>query len=440
MEGRSAANGKFASGNARGPQRPQVSRGHITERIGQKARDEKGVRFNNLMSHMTVPLLKEAYYSLKTKAAAGVDGETWSSYGVNLEARLLDLEDRVHRGSYHPQPVRRVHIPKGDGRTRPLGIPALEDKIVQQAARMLLEPIYETSEFVDASYGFRPGRSQHMALDELQRSIYRLTQWVLDADIRAFFDTIEHAWMQKFLEHRIADRRMVRLLMKWLKAGVMEEGKLHEVTEGTPQGGIISPLMANIYLHYVLDLYVQQWVRRHARGRTYFVRYADDFVMGFQFESDARAMREALAERLAKFGLELHADKTRVLRFGRFAERDSARDGRERPETFDFLGFTHICAEDRSERFLVLRHTSRKKQHAKLAALRELAKARRHDPVPEQHRRLSAALRGLYGYYGVSGNYRALSALRYQTPARVVLGASTPGATRTLGCRSTRPV
>jgi group II intron reverse transcriptase/maturase len=311
MEGRDAANGKPAPRNASPAQDGQDALTFL-ERVGQRARESKEERFNNLLSHIKVPLLKEAYQRLRPDAASGVDGVTWSEYGENLDARLLDLQDRVHRGSYHPQPVRRVHIPKGDGRTRPLGIPSLEDKVVQQAARMLLEPIYER-EFLGFSYGFRPGRSPHKALDALAVALGKKVDWVLDADIRAFFDTIDHAWMQKFIEHKIADTRMVRLLMKWLHAGVMEDGKLHNVQAGTPQGGIISPLLANVYLHYVLDLWASSWRSQHARGEVYIIRYADDFVMGFQREQDARAMRTALAERLAMFGLELHPDKTRVI-------------------------------------------------------------------------------------------------------------------------------
>jgi RNA-directed DNA polymerase len=414
VEGRGEADGKSVRGNAVGTQCPK-DRAHVTERIGERAKQEEGVRFTNLLSHLTVPLLKKAYLGLRKDAASGVDGETWSSYGETLDVRLRDLAERIHRGSYHPQPVRRVHIPKGDGRTRPLGIPALEDKIAQQAARMVLEPIYENDAFLGFSYGFRPGRSPHQALDALGVVLHqRKVNWVLDADIRAFFDTIDHGWMQKFVEHRIADKRMVRLLMKWLHAGVMEDGELHEVEEGTPQGGLISPLLANIYLHYVLDLWAHSWRKRHARGEVYIVRYADDFVMGFQYERDARAMRTALAERLAEFGLELHADKTRVIRFGRFAERDSALDGRKRPETFDFLGFTHICGKSRPGRFLVFRRTSRKKRRAKLAALREEIRRRRHDPVAEQYKRLSQGLRGHFNYYGVPGNYRALASFRHE--------------------------
>jgi group II intron reverse transcriptase/maturase len=350
---------------------------------------------------------------LEKRAAAGVDGETWSSYGQDLDAKLLDLQDRVHRGSYHPQPVRRVHIPKPDGRTRPLGIAALEDKVVQQAVRMVLEPIYE-EQFLGMSYGFRPGRSQHDALDALFVALHAKVNWVLDADIHAFFDTIDHEWMRRFIEHRIADTRLVRLLMKWLHAGVMEEGKVYETEQGTPQGGIISPLLANVYLHYAVDLWAHDWRKKHAHGEVYLVRYADDLVMGFQYETDARAMRKALADRLVKFGLQLHPDKTRELRFGRFAHRDCVHDGRQRPETFDFLGFTHICGQGPDGQYRLIRRTSRKKRRAKLAALRGAMRKRTHDPPAEQHRWLSSVLRGHYNYYGVPGNFRALAAFRQQ--------------------------
>jgi RNA-directed DNA polymerase len=395
MEGRAAANGKLAQRNAHQTQGWEGARTHL-ERVGERARKDKGAKFDNLLSYIKVPLLWEAYVRLRKDAASGVDGETWSSYGEQLAARLLDLQDRVQRGNYHPQPVRRVQIPKGDGGRRLLGIPALEDKVVQQAVRMLLEPIYE-SEFLGFSYGYRPGRSPHQALDALSVALGKKVNWVLDADIQAFFDTIDHGWMQKFTEHRIGDKRLVKLLMKWLHAGVMEEGQWHEMQEGTPQGGVISPLLANIYLHYALDLWVQQWRKQTARGEVYIVRYADDVVMGFQYEEDARAMQAALAERLAKF-----------------AQRDSARDGRTRPETFDFLGFTHICAKGKEGRYRMLRRTSRKKRKSKLAVLRQQMRRRKHDPAVEQHRWLSSVLRGHYMYYGVPGNYRALASFRQQ--------------------------
>ena len=400
-----------ATTHVRAQDRDDVSA--LLTRIGERARKEKGEQFSNLLSHIKVPLLRRAYTRLRKDAAAGVDGETWSGYGKDLEAKLLDLQDRVQRGAYHPPPVRRVHIEKGEGRTRPLGIPTVEDKLLQEAVRMLLQPIYE-NEFKGFSYGFRPGRNQHAALDALYVALQRKVNWVLDADIRSFFDTIDHEWMKRFVEHRIGDRRLVRLLMKWLHAGVMEAGQLHEVHRGTPQGGTISPLLANIYLHYVLDLWADQWRKRHAHGQMFVVRYADDVVMCFQVERDALAMREALAQRLSKFGLELHSEKTRVIRFGRYAHEHCAKMGRRQPETFDFLGFTHISARGPDGRFRVVRRTSRKKRSARLRALRAQMRAGRHDPVPEQHQWLVSALRGHANYYGVPGNSASMRSFRYK--------------------------
>jgi RNA-directed DNA polymerase len=379
--------------------------------IGRRAEEKPKEKFTNLLSHIQVTLLEEAFRRLRKDAASGVDGVTWDEYGERLDERLLDLQDRIQRGSYHPMPVRRVHIPKGDGGTRPLGIPALEDKVVQQAARMLLEPIYEAM-FIGFSYGYRPGRSQHDALDAVAAAIERKVNWVLDADIRSFFNTIDHGWLQRFIEHRIGDKRMVRLLMKWVRAGVMEDGQLHEVTEGTPQGGIISPILSNIYLHYVLDLWACQWRRKLAYGEVYIVRYADDVLMGFQKEQDARTMRSALADRFAKFGLKLHEEKTRVLEFGRFAQENRQRRGLGKPDTFEFLGFTHIAGVDRHGRFQLLRRTSRKKRRAKLAQLKEQCARSRHRPVSVQHAWLSSVLRGHYRYYAVPTNYEALHQFR----------------------------
>ena len=416
VERRPEAKGKSAARNAL---RAQDREGVLTsmQRIGQRAKEKPEEQLTNLLSHVKVPLLREAYLGLRKRAATGVDGVTWEEYGERLDERLFDLQDRIHRGSYHPQPVLRVHIPKGDGRTRPIGIPSLEDKVVQRAVRMVLEPIYEAM-FVGFSYGFRPKRSQHDCLDALAEAIRRKVNWVLDADIRSFFDTIDHGWMQRFLEHRIGDSRMVRLLMKWMRAGVMENDELREVTEGTPQGGLISPLLANIYLHYALDLWVLSWRKKHARGEVYVVRYADDFVMGFQFEEDVHAMRQAVAERLATFGLELHPDKTRVLEFGRFARQDRERRGQGKPETFDFLGFTHIAGVSREGRFQLHRRTSRKKRQAKLRSLTEDARRRRHHAVAEQHRWLKSVLVGHYRYYAVPTNIRALRSFE-RTVARL---------------------
>ena len=402
MEGRAEAKGYSAARNASSTPSEQDAPTAM-QRIRQRANKKPKEKWTNLLSHLTAPLLRGAYHSLRKRAAAGVDGVTWEAYGERLDERLSDLVDRIHRGSYHPQPVRRVEIPKGKGSTRPLGITALEDKVVQQAVRWLLEPIYE-AEFVGFSYGFRPKRSAHDALDAFFTALHRRVDWVLDADIRSFFDTIEHEWMQKFLEHKIGDRRLVRLLMKWMKAGVMKDGKLYEVTEGTPQGGIISPLLANIYLHHVLDLWVQAWRAEQAQGDVYVVRYADDFVMGFQLERDAHAMHRALSERLAKFGLELHPEKTRVLEFGRFALRNREQKGLSRPETFTFLGFVHLCGRRRNGIPQFQRRTSPKKMGASLARVKEGCRRRRHLPVADQHAWLRRVVIGHVNYYGVPSN------------------------------------
>ena len=412
MEGRAEAKGNSVARNASSTL-SEIDAPTVLQRIQERATLKSKEKWTNLLSHLRVPLLEKAYHSLRKRAAAGVDGVTWHAYGERLDERLRDLEGRIHRGSYHPLPVRRVEIPKGKGSTRPLGIPALEDKIVQQAVRWLLEPIYE-AEFVGFSYGFRPGRSAHDALDALGTALLRRVNWVLDADIRAFFDTIAHGWMQKFLEHKIGDRRLVRLLMKWMKAGVMKDGELHEVTEGTPQGGIISPLLANVYLHYVLDLWVQKWRGTQAQGDVYAVRYADDFVMGFQLEQDARAMREALAHRLAAFALELHPDKTRVIDFGRFALQEREQRGLRRPETFTFLGFVHIAGTSRKGTFQIQRQTSGKKLRASLARVKEACRRRRHLPVADQHAWLRRVVIGHVNYYGVPSNYHALSCFHWE--------------------------
>lgn len=412
VEERAEAEGKSAARDAL-PAQDGAGAHTFLQRIGERAKKKPEEKWTTLLSHIRQPLLKEAYQRLRRNASAGIDGVTWEEYGVRLDERLLDLQDRIHRGSYHPQPVKRVHIPKGDGKTRPLGIPALEDKIAQQAVRMVLEPIYE-AEFVGFSYGFRPKRSAHDALDALAEAIERKVNWVLDADIRSFFDTIDHGWLQRFLEHRIGDRRMIRLLMKWVKAGIMEDGKLHEAREGSPQGAIISPLLSNLYLHYVLDLWVCEWRKKRARGAIYVVRYADDFVMGFQHEQDACALRKDLSERLAKFGLELHPEKTRVIEFGRFARERRERRGLGKPETFEFLGFTHIAGTDRAGKFQLRRRSSRKKRRAKLARLKEEVRRRRHHRVGEQHAWLSQVLHGHYRYYGVPTNHPALKQFRLQ--------------------------
>jgi group II intron reverse transcriptase/maturase len=359
-------------------------------------------------------MLREAYFCLKREASPGVDGVTWRQYGEALEDNLRDLSARLKQGAYRAKPVRRVFIPKADGRQRPLGVTALEDKLVQRATVEVLNAIYET-DFLDFSYGFRPGRSQHDALDALYVGLLRKkVNWVLDADIRGFFDAIVHGWLVKVLEHRIADRRVVRLIQKWLIAGVLEDGTRTRSEQGTPQGGSASPLLANVYLHYVFDLWIQRWCRTQARGEVIVVRYADDFIIGFEHESDAERLLVELAERFRQFALELHPDKTRRIEFGRSAAWKRAQRGQGKPETFDFLGFTHICGKTRSGRFTVLRQTMRKRMQAKLKQVKIELRRRLHDPVPEVGRWLRSVVGGHARYYGVPMNSPAINLFRFQ--------------------------
>ncbi len=379
------------------------------------AEKDRKVRFTALLHHIyDRNALRAAYFSLKHEAAAGVDGETWRHYGEQLEENLRALGARIKRGAYRAKPVRRVYIPKADGRQRPLGVTALEDKIVQRATVEVMNAIYET-DFLEFSYGFRPGRSQHQALDALYVGILTgKVNWVLDFDIRGFFDSIDHGWLVKFIEHRIADRRVVRLIQKWLNAGVLEEGKRTQMEKGTPQGGSASPLLANIYLHYVFDLWVRSWRRKHARGDMIVVRFADDIVLGFQYRSEAEQFWTELAARMRKFGLELHPDKTRLVEFGRFAAADRQRRGEGKPETFAFLGFTHICTPGRSGQFRVRRQTMRQRLQAKLSEVNAELRRRLHDPIPEVGKWLGAVVTGHNRYYGVPLNYPALFLFRSQ--------------------------
>jgi group II intron reverse transcriptase/maturase len=372
------------------------------------------MKFTALLHHVTVDLLRESFYALKRKAAPGIDGVTWQEYQTGLEGRLIDLHGRVHRGAFRAQPSRRVYIPKGDGRERPLGVAALEDKIVQQAVVTILNAIYE-EDFLGFSYGFRPGRSQHQALDALSYALTRKhVNYVLDADIRGFFDSISHEWMRKFVQHRVADHRILRLIQKWLKAGVMEEGQWSETERGTPQGAVVSPLLANIYLHYVFDLWVQAWRRKHARGDVVVVRYADDIVLGFQSRTEADRFLENFRKRLGKFGLELHPDKTRRIEFGPFAELHRKRRGEGKPETFDFLGFTHISGKNRRGYFTVKRHTIRKRLRGKLRELQQQLRQRRHDLVAHTGKWLRSVVQGYFNYHAVPGNLDCLQTFRYR--------------------------
>jgi group II intron reverse transcriptase/maturase len=379
-------------------------------RVRQAARKDHSVRFTALWHHVYNPdRLREAYLSLKRKAAPGVDGETWQQYGGNIEKNLEDLSKRLRRGAYRAKPVRRVYIPKPDGRQRPIGVTALEDKIVQRATVEVLGAVYET-DFKGFSYGFRPKRGPHNALDALTVGIEkRKVNWVLDADIRGFFDAIDHEWLVRFVEHRIADRRVVRHVKRWLKAGVLEDGTWRETEEGTPQGGSISPLLANIYLHYAFDLWADHWRRNRATGDVIMVRYADDFVVGFQYREEAERFMEDLRERFRRFNLELHDEKTRLIEFGRYAETNRRKRGLISPETFGFLGFTHICGRTRKGGFCVLRQTMRKRLRAKLQEVKLELRRRMHDPVREVGQWLGSVVRGHCQYYAVPRNNTALS-------------------------------
>jgi len=383
------------------------------ERVGQAARQDRRIRFTALMHHIyDVGRLREAYKAVAHDAAAGIDGETWQHYGEKLEENLQDLSGRLARGAYRARPVRRVYIEKADGRKRPLGVPALEDKIVQRSAVAVLNAIYEV-DFLGFSYGFRPGRSPHQALDAVAYGMWKkMVNWVLDADLQSFFDTLEHEWLVKFLEHRIADQRVIRLIQKWLNAGVLEDGKRMVSEVGTVQGGSISPLLANIYLHYVLDLWIEQWRKTRAKGDVLIVRFADDFVAGCQHREEAERLLEELRERLTKFGLKLHPDKTRLIEFGRFAQQNRQERGNGKPETFNFLGFTHCCGTDLKGKFTVIRKTMRQRMLKKLKAVNLELQRRRHLPVGEQGRYVQAVISGHVRYFGVPLNSRPIRAFR----------------------------
>ncbi len=411
VEGRSPAKGSTSEGGHAPDTEPERCDDRLAG-VGQAARRDRKMRFTALLHHVTPELLKQSYFALKRKAAAGVDGMTWQAYGEGLRERLLVLHTRIHDGTYRAHPSRRVYLRKEDGRLRPLGISALEDKIAQQAVVTVLEQIYE-EEFMGFSYGFRPGRSQHRALDALWMGITnRPVNWVLDADISGFFDAIDHEWMLKFLQHRIGDRRVLRLIRKWLRAGVSEAGQWSRSTVGTPQGAVISPLLANIYLHYVLDLWTHQWRGRKAKGAVIIVRYADDFVLGFQHREEAEQYRRELAVRLSQFGLQLHPEKTRLIEFGRWASKNRRRRGQTRPDTFTFLGFRHICAQGRKGGFTIRRKTEGKRLRRKLKQIRAQQLRRRHDSLPEQGKWHRSVVQGYFNYHAVPGNSDALNAFR----------------------------
>ena len=403
--------------------RPTQSGGSVSQGLSgvrQRAKEKRQEKFTALLHHLSVDVLRESYFALQRKAAPGVDGETWQQYGAGLEGRLIDLHSRVHRGAYQAKPSRRVYIPKADGRQRPLGIAALEDKIVQQAVVTILNQIYEV-DFKGFSYGFRPGRSPHQALDALYVGLVRSkVNWVLDADIRGFFDHMNHEWTMRFVQHRVADKRILRLIQKWLKAGVMEEGRREETEIGTPQGAVISPLLANVYLHHVFDLWVEAWRKKVARGQVVVVRYADDLVVGFQSKTEAERFLKEFQERLAKFGLELHPEKTRLLEFGRFAAVDRRKRGEKKPETFTFLGFTHQCGTSPRGLFMVWRQTANKRMVAKLKQIKQTLRRRMHEPLNQIGAWLRSVSQGFYQYHAVPGNLRAMNAFRHRAPQAVV--------------------
>lgn len=438
VEKRTVAEGNLAQTTASGTQGPKKIASNGLGRVRKAARRDAHQRFTNLLHHVTEDLLRYAYRALKRDAAAGVDEVTWREYGEGLEERLSDLHDRIHGGRYRAKPSKREWIAKPDGRQRPIGIAALEDKVVQKALVLVLEQIYE-EDFLGFSYGFRPGKSPHHALDALYVAIMqRKVSWVLDADIRSFFDTLNHTWLMKFVEHRVADPRVLRLIRKFLRAGVSEDGQWSKTEVGTPQGAVISPLLANIYLHYVLDLWVHWWRGHRARGEVYIIRYCDDFVLGFQYRSDAQQFQGELAQRLAKFSLELHPGKTRLIEFGRFAAANRKKRGQGKPETFDFLGFTHYCTKRRSDGgFTVRRKTIAKKMRAKLKKIKQGLRRRMCLPVDQQGRWLGSVIRGHLNYYAVPGNAVALNAFRRQVMKiwlKILRRRSHKGRTLTWAC------
>jgi RNA-directed DNA polymerase len=412
MEGRGRAKGNPSQQTASRAQ-DRINALSALARVRQVAERDKQVRFTTLLHHVyNIDHLRAAYFALKRDAAPGVDGETWQHYGEALEANLRDLSGRLARGAYRAKPVKRTYLAKADGRQRPLGIPTLEDKIVQRTTVEVLNAIYET-DFLGFSYGFRPGRSPHHALDALYAGLLtRKVNWVLDLDIRGFFDAIDRGWLGKFVEHRIADRRVVRLIQKWLNAGVLEDGTRRWSETGTPQGSSISPLLANVYLHYAFDLWAHRWRRTQAQGDMIIVRYADDIIVGFQSRAEAERFRAELRERLAKFGLELHPEKTRLLEFGSFAADNRHRAGKGKPETFNFLGFTHICGKKRNGRFTVVRQTIRGRVQAKLSEVKAELRRRWHDPIPQVGAWLGTVVRGHVQYYGVPMNSPAIARFR----------------------------
>jgi group II intron reverse transcriptase/maturase len=382
-------------------------------RVRKAAQQRRKEKFTALFHHLSVDLLREAFFVLKHDAAPGMDGLTWQAYAADLERNLTDLHARVHRGAYRATPSRRTYIPKADGRQRPLAVAALEDKIVQRATVAVLNCIYE-EEFLGFSYGFRPKRGQHDALDALAVGITdKKVNFILDADVRSFFDEVSQSWLIRFVEHRIADPRIIRLIQKWLKAGVLEDGVVTVSEKGTGQGSVISPLLANVYLHYVFDLWAERWRRHEATGGMMIVRYADDIVVGFAHEVDARRFWDAMRKRFEEFALSLHPEKTRLIEFGRQAVDRRGQRGLGKPETFNFLGFTHICGRSRHGKFLLKRKSRRDRMRGKLKEIKEEMRQRMHQPIPEQGRWLAQVVRGYFAYHAVPTNSATIGAFRH---------------------------
>ena|ERR1035437_944049 len=382
-------------------------------RVRNAAKQHKKEKFTALLHHVDTDLLHEAFWMLKRQAAPGVDGVTWQDYEAKLNENLEQLHRNVHNGRYRAKPVRRRFIPKPDGRQRPLGVTALEDKIVQRAVVMVLHEIYEV-DFLGFSYGFRPARGQHDALDSLAMGIQVASvNWILDADIRSFFDQLDKQWLMRFMEQRVGDRRILRLVEKWLKAGVLDQGQWSVSEKGTPQGAVASPLLANIYLHYVFDLWAERWRRREAKGKVILVRYADELVAGFEFESDARRFWDEMRKRFECFGLELHGEKTRLLEFGRYAAERRQKRNQGKPETFQFLGFIFICGQTRRGSFQLQRRTRADRMRAKLREIKEVLRAHMHASIPDQGRWLQRVLTGYFAYHAVPTDMRSLAAFHH---------------------------
>jgi group II intron reverse transcriptase/maturase len=383
------------------------------DRVRRAARQRKKEKFTALLHHINADLLREAFFALKRDAAPGVDGVRWQTYEADLDRNIADLHARVQRGAYRALPSRRTYIPKADGRQRPLAVAALEDKILQKATVAVLNCIYE-EEFLEISYGFRPGRGQHNALDALCVGITtKRVNYIFDGDVRSYFDEVSQEWLIRFVEHRVGDPRIIRLIRKWLKAGVLEDGIVTISDKGTGQGSVISPLLANVYLHYVFDLWAERWRRREATGDMIIARYADDIVVGFEHETDARRFWDAMRQRLEEFSLSLHPDKTRLIEFGRFAADRRAQRGLGKPETFKFLGFVFICGRSRKGKFQLKRKSRRDRMRAKLSEIKEELRRRMHQAIPEQGRWLAQVIRGYFAYHAVPSNFPALSAFRH---------------------------